>query len=35
MITDTINEDGKKLERSMLAMVIFGIGEVCGGLLIG
>jgi len=33
MITDTISEN--KLERSMIAMVIFGLGEVVGGILIG
>jgi len=33
MITDTISED--KLERSIIAMVIFGLGEVMGGLIIG
>ena len=33
MITDTMSVD--KLERSMIAMVIFGIGEVIGGILIG
>ena len=35
MITDTIQESGKKLEKSMIAMVIFGIGEVAGGVIIG
>ncbi len=33
MITDTISED--KLERSIIAMCIFGIGQVFGGLLVG
>ena len=37
MITDTMaNSDSNlKLEKSMLAMVIFGIGEVCGCVIIG
>jgi hypothetical protein len=40
MITDTITIDGKdssdiKLEKSMLAMIVFGIGEVSGCLFIG
>lgn len=35
MITDTINDSSKKLERSMIAMVIFGVGEVCGCVFIG
>jgi predicted MFS family arabinose efflux permease len=33
MITDTIAED--KLKRSIVAMVVFGFGEVIGGLIIG
>lgn len=33
MITDTISED--KLERSIIAMCIFGLGEVFGGLIVG
>ncbi|CDW84340.1 major facilitator superfamily protein [Stylonychia lemnae] len=35
MITETIQDSGKKLERSMIAMVIFGIGQVAGSLLVG
>ncbi len=38
MITDTItgsNDTDIKLEKSMLAMIVFGVGEVCGCLFIG
>jgi predicted MFS family arabinose efflux permease len=37
MITDTIEGEEKdiKLEKSMIAMIVFGIGEVCGCLFIG
>jgi hypothetical protein len=38
MITNTITgSDDKdiKLEKSMLAMIVFGVGEVCGCLFIG
>ena len=40
MITDTIksvSEDDSdiKLQKSMLAMIVFGIGEVLGGFFIG
>lgn len=38
MITNTITESTDsdlKLEKSMLAMIVFGVGEVCGCLFIG
>jgi predicted MFS family arabinose efflux permease len=39
MITNTLTtsslDTDVKLEKSMLAMIVFGIGEVCGCLLIG
>ena len=31
----TINDSDYKLERSMIAMVVFGVGEVCGCIFIG
>eukprot|EP00347_Sterkiella_histriomuscorum_P010332 403376713 len=35
MITDTMKGSDNKLEKSMIAMVTFGIGEVAGGIIIG